>query len=103
MGARRGCRLPRRPSPTPHPNLSRPYGNEICIYIIKQFTYSVSTHHHTFHGVPLPEPVFHPPVVRLDEAQGCNYWPSAITTPLQFLIPTYHLLPLNLKPHSHYA
>src|SRR5258706_12381871 len=28
-GDRKGCRLPRRPSPTPHPNLSRPYGVEV--------------------------------------------------------------------------
>ena len=27
-GDRKGCRLPRRPSPTPHPNLSRPYEDE---------------------------------------------------------------------------
>src|SRR5437879_6433265 len=68
MGRRATARVP-----TPHPNLSRPYGNEICIYIIKQFTYSVPTHLYTFHDVPSPEPDGHPPIVRLGEEQGCNY------------------------------
>ena len=38
-GDRKGCRLPRRPSPTPHPNLSLPYEDEAASQACLQKTY----------------------------------------------------------------
>jgi hypothetical protein len=38
-GDRKGCRLPRRPSPTPHPNLSHPYEDEAASQACLQKTY----------------------------------------------------------------